>query len=60
MYYLLKKFLVNPNPTLFNFRRLAFSHRAGPGVSPASPWARATPLPRATTEGKKIVYINNN
>jgi hypothetical protein len=27
--------------------------RAGPGVSPASPWARATPHPRATKRKKK-------
>jgi hypothetical protein len=27
--------------------------RAGPGVSPASPWARATPHPRATNGKKK-------
>ena len=28
-------------------------NRAGPGVSPASPWARATPLIGATTRQKK-------
>ena len=31
--------------------------RAGPGVSPASPWARATPHPRATNGKKKKNYI---
>jgi hypothetical protein len=32
--------------------------RAGPGVSPASPWARATPHLRATNQKKKLyVYI---
>jgi hypothetical protein len=33
--------------------------RAGPRVSPASPWARATPHPRATKWEKKkiILYI---
>jgi hypothetical protein len=30
--------------------------RAGPGVSPASPWARATPHPRATNWEKKNLY----
>ena len=30
--------------------------RAGPGVSPASPWAKATPHPRATQWGKKNLY----
>ena len=29
--------------------------RAGPGVSPASPWARATPHPRATNWPKKFL-----
>jgi hypothetical protein len=35
-----------------------FGCRAGPGVSPASPWARATPL-RGQPKGKKkfILYI---
>ena len=42
--------------------------RASPGVSPASPWARATPHPRATNGKKKncihkrkflLVYIKN-
>jgi hypothetical protein len=32
--------------------------RAGPGVSPASPWARATPHPRATNGEKKIYTIH--
>jgi hypothetical protein len=33
--------------------------RAGPGVSPASPWARATPHPRATKrEKKKFIHIH--
>jgi hypothetical protein len=32
-------------------------YRAGPGVSPASPWARATPHPRATN-GKKNYTIH--
>jgi hypothetical protein len=38
--------------------------RAGPGVSPASPWARATPHPGATKMEKKkkkiytIIIIN--
>jgi hypothetical protein len=35
-------------------------NRASPGVSPASPWARATPHPRATKWKKKkkiILYI---
>jgi hypothetical protein len=27
-----------------------------PGVSPASPWARATPHPRATKMEKKKIY----
>ncbi len=32
--------------------------RAGPGVSTASPWARATPTPKQTIEKKKnILYI---
>jgi hypothetical protein len=30
--------------------------RAGPRVSPASPWARATPHPRATKWEKKKLY----
>jgi hypothetical protein len=30
--------------------------RAGPEVSPASPWARATPHPRATNWEKKNLY----
>jgi hypothetical protein len=30
--------------------------RAGPGVSPASPWARATPHPGATKMEKKKIY----
>jgi hypothetical protein len=32
--------------------------RAGPGVSPASPWARATLHPRATNWEKKIYTIH--
>jgi hypothetical protein len=35
---------------------VSFIFRAGPGVSPASPWARATPHPRATNGKKKIYY----
>ena len=33
--------------------------KASPGISPASPWARATPHPRATKREKKkfILYI---
>jgi hypothetical protein len=31
--------------------------RAGPGVSPASPWARATPLHEATTPKKNFSSI---
>jgi hypothetical protein len=31
--------------------------RAGSGVSPASPWAWATPFHRATTKRKKNIYI---
>jgi hypothetical protein len=36
-----------------------YIYRAGPGVSPASPWARATPHPGATKMEKKkiILYI---
>ena len=30
--------------------------RVGPGVSPASPWARATP-PLGQPKGKKKIYI---
>jgi hypothetical protein len=30
---------------------------AGPGVSPASPWARATPLHGATTPKKKFSIL---
>ena len=33
-----------------------YRHRAGLGVSPASPWARATPSPRATKREKKKIY----
>jgi hypothetical protein len=36
--------------------RLLKIFRAGPGVSPASPWARATPHRRATKWEKKILY----
>jgi hypothetical protein len=32
---------------------LGLSHRAGPGVSPARPWAWATPSRGATTKEKK-------
>ena len=31
--------------------------KAGPGVSPTSPWARATPLHRATTPTKKKIVV---
>jgi hypothetical protein len=31
--------------------------KAGPRVSPASPWARATPPGRAKMKKKKIIYI---
>ena len=37
-----------------------YRHRAGLGVSPTSPWARATPSLGATKREKKkfILYIN--
>ena len=36
---------------------MAHISRAGPEISPASPWARATPHPRATKREKKNLYI---
>jgi hypothetical protein len=51
------KFALNTyNLLRFPSFRFGLRHRAGPGVSPASPGARATPPPGATPQEKFFFY----